>query len=37
MANGVTKILKTVLTKGTGFGNSLDGGRPLRRQDRYGR
>jgi len=28
VANGVTKILKTVLTKGTGAGNSLDGGRP---------
>ena len=28
VANGVTKILKTVLTQGTGFGNSLDGGRP---------
>ena len=28
VAQGVTKILKTVLTKGTGFGNSLDGGRP---------
>jgi membrane peptidoglycan carboxypeptidase len=28
VANGVTKILKTVLTKGTGFGNALDGGRP---------
>ncbi len=28
VANGVTKILKTVLTKGTGSGNSLDGGRP---------
>ena len=28
VANGVTKILKTVITKGTGFGNSLDGGRP---------
>lgn len=27
VANGVTKILKTVLTKGTGSGNSLDGGR----------
>ncbi|MHB1472155.1 MAG: transglycosylase domain-containing protein, partial [Dermatophilaceae bacterium] len=28
VANGVTKILKTVLTNGTGFGNSLAGGRP---------
>ncbi|MEO8555950.1 MAG: transglycosylase domain-containing protein [Actinomycetota bacterium] len=28
VANGVTKILKTVLTKGTGSGNSLAGGRP---------
>ena len=28
VANGVTKILKTVLTQGTGYGNSLDGGRP---------
>jgi membrane peptidoglycan carboxypeptidase len=28
VANGVTKILKTVLTKGTGSGNSLEGGRP---------
>ncbi|NMM25331.1 MAG: PASTA domain-containing protein, partial [Phycicoccus sp.] len=28
VANGVTKILKTVLTKGTGSGNGLDGGRP---------
>ncbi len=28
VANGVTQILKTVITKGTGFGNSLDGGRP---------
>ena len=29
VANGVTKILKTVLTNGTGFGNSLAGGRPV--------
>jgi len=28
VANGVTTILKTVLTKGTGFGNSLANGRP---------
>ncbi|MEP7368041.1 MAG: penicillin-binding protein [Dermatophilaceae bacterium] len=28
VANGVTKILKNVLTKGTGYGNSLAGGRP---------
>jgi len=28
VAYGVTKILTAVLTKGTGFGNSLDGGRP---------
>jgi membrane peptidoglycan carboxypeptidase len=28
VANGVTKILKAVLTNGTGFGNSLAGGRP---------
>ena len=28
VANGVTKILKTVLTNGTGFGNSLANGRP---------
>ena len=28
VANGVTQILKNVLTKGTGFGNSLAGGRP---------
>ena len=28
MANGVTKILKTVLTEGTGQGNELAGGRP---------
>ncbi len=28
VANGVTKILKNVLTKGTGFGNSLADGRP---------
>ena len=28
VANGVTTILKTVLTKGTGAGNGLDGGRP---------
>jgi membrane peptidoglycan carboxypeptidase len=29
VANGVTKILKSVLTNGTGFGNSLAGGRPV--------
>jgi membrane peptidoglycan carboxypeptidase len=28
VANGVTTILKSVLTKGTAFGNSLAGGRP---------
>jgi len=28
VANGVSKILKNVLTKGTGFGNSLADGRP---------
>jgi membrane peptidoglycan carboxypeptidase len=28
VANGVTKILKTVITKGTGSGNDLAGGRP---------
>ncbi len=28
VANGVTKILKAVLTKGTGAGNGLAGGRP---------
>jgi membrane peptidoglycan carboxypeptidase len=28
VANGVSSILKTVLTKGTGFGNSLADGRP---------
>src|SRR5665811_1194025 len=28
VANGVTQILKTVLTNGTGYGNSLAGGRP---------
>jgi membrane peptidoglycan carboxypeptidase len=28
VANGVTTILKNVLTKGTGFGNSLANGRP---------
>src|SRR5674476_32156 len=28
VANGVTKILKAVITNGTGYGNSLDGGRP---------
>ncbi|NMM22666.1 MAG: PASTA domain-containing protein [Phycicoccus sp.] len=28
VANGVTKILKAVITNGTGYGNSLAGGRP---------
>ncbi len=28
VANGVTKILKAVITSGTGYGNSLAGGRP---------
>jgi membrane peptidoglycan carboxypeptidase len=28
VANGVTQILKAVITKGTGYGNSLAGGRP---------
>jgi Membrane carboxypeptidase (penicillin-binding protein) len=29
VANGVTQILKAVITKGTGFGNALAGGRPV--------
>jgi len=29
VANGVTQILKAVITKGTGFGNDLAGGRPV--------